>query len=131
MAQRAILLRQHRRRRVVAHGRQRFFAILGHRRKDLLKLFDAVTRGHLTAPQFVSGKDGLLRYASQRFVEIADFLDPFAKGLARGQLVLDLGVVKQRAFLHVHSQQLPGAQRALLDHVSFIERNHPRFGASD
>ncbi len=65
MAQRAVLVRQHGRRRIVAHRGHRFLAVLGHRGQDLLQLLNRVAGGDLTAAQFVTAKQRLFGHAPE------------------------------------------------------------------
>lgn len=54
--------------------------------------------------------------------------NPSAKRQGARQLVLDLGVVKQQPFFHVHGQHLPRTQGALFHHARLIHRHHPGLG---
>ena len=54
MRQRAVHFGQHGRGRIVAHRSQRFFAILGHWRKDLLQFFDCVPCRDLATTQRIT-----------------------------------------------------------------------------
>lgn len=120
MAQRPVLFRQHRAGRVVTHAGQRLLAVLGHRRQQLLQFLNGITRRDLALAQFLASKQRPLGHAAQRHVGIVDLADPFAKGLRRGQLILDLGVVVQLAVLHIDGQQLARAQRALFLIVIYL-----------
>ena len=131
MAERAILLGQHRRRRVIAHRRKRLLAVLRHRGEDLLQLFNRITRRNLTAAQFVAAEQRLFRHFRQRCVQFDDLADPIAKRQRLGQLVLDAGILEQLALFHVHRDHLTGAKRALLHHIRLVQRYHPGLGPGD
>ena len=55
MAQRAVFFGQNRAWGVIPHGRQRFFAILGHWGEDVLQLFDRIASCDLAAAQVLPG----------------------------------------------------------------------------
>ncbi len=131
MAERTVMLAEHRRGRVVAHRGQRLLAVLGHRRQDLLQLLDGIAGGDLTLAQLRPGEERRLAGPGQNRVGIVDLADPFAEGLRRREAVLDLGVVVEPALGHVDRQQLPRPQRALLLDLRFVHRHHPGLGARD
>jgi hypothetical protein len=131
VAERAILARQHRRRRVVAHRGQRFLPVLGHRREDLFQLLDGIARGHLAAAQFRTLEQRLFRDAARRLGQVGDLADPFPEGSRGGEGILDLRVVEQLLLLHVDGDHLARAQRALFDDGGLVHGNHPRLGARD
>ncbi len=81
MRQRPVGLGQHRRRRVIAHGSHQFLAVLGHRRKDLLKLFNGISRSDLPPPQFAACEHRRFGDRLQFTVEVSDLADPFTEGL--------------------------------------------------
>ena len=128
VAQRAVARGQHRRRRIIPHRRERLLAGLRHRRQDLLQLLNAVTRRDLPLAQLRALKHRRLGHTGQRLVHLNDLLDPVPKPLRRRQLVLDLGVVKQLPLGHIHRQKLPRPQRALLNHLRLVQRDHARLG---
>ena len=131
VAERAVLVRQNRRRGVIAHGRQGLFRVFGHRCEDLLEVFDGIARCHLTAAQLIAREQGLFLDIAKRFVQLVDLADPFTKGARRGELVLDLGVAEHLAFFDVDRQQLTGAKRAFAHDIRLVLRDHPRLGTRD
>ncbi|MPL60913.1 hypothetical protein SDC9_06477 [bioreactor metagenome] len=131
VAQRAILLRQHRGRRVVAHRGERFLAVLGHRCKDLLEILERVARGDLPLAQLGARVQRLFRHVAHDRVQVDHLLDPVAEGLAVGEPVLDLLVVVEPALAHVDGDHLPRPERALFAHVHLVDRDHARLGARD
>ena len=131
VAQGPVFVRQHRRRRVVTHRRQRFLPVLGHRREDLFQLFKRVAGGHLTAAQIGPGMERLFFDAQQFLVDVVDLADPVAERLAVGEFVLDLDVVVELALFHIDGEQLTGAKRAFLDAGRLVHRDHARLGPGD
>ena len=127
MAQRAVLTAQNSRRRVIAHRGQRLFPILGHGGEDLLKLFNGIARGHLTAAQFGPLKQRFLGDACKDIVHLGDLADPFAKGLVGRQFIFDFSVVEKFTLIHIDRDDLAGAKRAFAHHAGLIQRHHPGF----
>ena len=131
VAQRAILAAQDRRGRVIAHRGQRLFPILGHGREDLFQLFDGIARSHLTAAQFGPVKQRLFGDAAKDIIHLGDLADPFAEGLVRRELVLDLGIVEEFALFHIDRDDLPRAKRAFAHDPRLVQWHHPGLGPGD
>jgi len=88
MRQGAIVARQHRQRRVVAHRPDRFLAAFRHGMQHQLKVFQRDAIGRLTADQLFLRERRLARLTrGDDRTQVGRVLDPRAIGLARGQLV--------------------------------------------
>ena len=131
MRQWAVFRRQDSRRCIIPHRGQRFLAILGHWRKDLLKLFDGVACRDLALAKFRTAEHRCLGDSGKSLVQLVDLADPFAKWLGCRQTVLDLGIVEQLSFFHVHGNQLTRPKRTFFAHGRFLDRHHSSLGPSN
>ena len=130
VVQAAIVLRQHRERRVVAHRAHGLLGVEHHRREDQLHVLDGQPVEGLAAAQL--GPLEARRRERQRahpLVEVGDVLDPAAVGLEAGQMVLELDVVVECAGDQIDRDVLAGADPALLDHIVVDQRHHAGLGA--
>ncbi len=122
------LVRQHRQRAVVAHRADRLLALQRHRLHQQLDVFLRVAERLLAVEQRdVDARGGrrLLAGAGGQVVELdADALDPLLVRLARGELLLELGVVDDAALLGVDQEHLAGLQAPLLEDAAFRDRQH-------
>ena len=132
MVQAAIMVGQHRQRRVVAHGADRFLAFLDHGLKDQLHVLHGQAIGKLAALEFLGRQFHRLgRAGLDQAVQLGDVLGPLAIGLAGGQHVLEFGVAVQAAGLQVHGDGLAGSDAALFHHVGLGHLDHAGFGTDD
>ena len=131
MRQRAVRLGQDRRGRIVTHRSNHFLAVFGHGRQHLFQLFDAVTCSNLTITQLRTFEQRLFWHISGQTIQVNNALDPFAKWLGSGQFVLQLFIMEQATFLHIHGNHLPRAKCAFLDNSGLINRHHANLGPSN
>ncbi len=88
MVQPAIMVREHRERRVVAHGDDGFLGFLDHRLEHQLEVFHEETGRHLAAAQVILLEDR--RLAARRLMRSSMTVMFFTQApeiLARGELV--------------------------------------------
>ena len=128
------LLRQHRDRRVGAHGAQRVIAHRRHRLQEELQVFLGVAKGLLLVEQ----QRGIIRLGAmilgqvgQLFQLVLGALQPLFIGLGVGELLLDLLVFDDAAFLEINQQHLAGLQAPLALDLLLRHRDHARFRSQD
>ena len=127
----ARFVRQHRKRRVVAHGAHRLDAVLRHRCQQQAFVFEGVAEGDLSLQQrVVIGLRHFRRLGQIGNVELM-IVQPFAIGALGRDGFLDLGVVDDAALLGVHQEHPTGLQAALLHDVFGRHFEHTGFGRHD
>ena len=131
VAQRAASVRQHRERRVVAHGADDLLGVLHHGVEDHFELLVGVAGGDLPAPELRPLEPGRLGGASDAGAQVRHTARPDGERMGGGELVLDLGVVAEGAVGDVHADHLPRPQASLLDDRVLRRRHHAGFGAGD
>ena len=132
VVQTAILVRQHRQRRVVAHGADGFLAALGHRLQQQLHVFQRPAGDHLAAAQHVTLEGRLLLVlGADQLVDLGALGDPLAERPAGGQQVLQLGVVVELTFLQIDGDHLARIEPALFDQLGLVDAHHAGLGAAD
>ena len=108
----AIPVRQHRDRRVVAHGADRLLRILHHRVQDHFQLFQRKSHRKLAAAQFLALiQHGLRRIGLDDVVDLGDPPCPGPERLARRQHVLQFLVTIERACSRSTAIVWPGPTR--------------------
>ena len=131
VVQRLVLVRQHRQRRVVAHGADAFFAVGGHRAHQELQVFLGVAEGLLAVEQRFHKVGGAGMGADRHLdgVELdAHVLDPLAVGPGAGELVLQFLVVHDAALLEVDQEHLAGLQAPLPHDAVLRDGQHAGLG---
>ena len=106
--------RQHGERRVVAHRADGFLAVLHHRMKDQLEIFERRSGGDLAAAQFVRGRSSArLGPGADDRLQLDDLLRPFLVGMFVREFVLDRAVFVEAAFREIDRDHLAGTDAAL------------------
>ncbi len=129
--QAAILVRQHRQRRVVAHRADGFLAVLGHGLEDQLHVFHRQIETGLAAGQRLARDGGGLGAVADQAVELGGLFQPVFIGLLGRQHVLQLAVLEEAAGLEVDGDHLARADAALLDHGALGDADHAGLGTDD
>ena len=132
MRQRAVLLREHSQRRVVAHGTDRLLAVLHHGVQHHLEVFHRDGCCQLTPAQFRT----VLQHQwfgsrSDDGIEFHDILRPVLEFLRGGQFVLDRAVVVELAPLQVDADHLSRPYASLLCDAGLRQDDHARFGSDE
>lgn len=97
----------------------------------MLHVLQRIARGDLPAAQLLAGIGGVFGQVLHDVTKVDDLFQPFAKWLAGGQTVLDLGIVVHPAVPHIDGDHLARPQRALFAHIGFIDRHHADLGTRD
>ncbi len=132
VVERLVLGRQHRQRRVVAHGAGGLLARLAHRLEDELDVFLGEAEGLLAVEQrcdALVGCSGVEHGWRLEGVELdVDAAQPVGVGLGVGQRLLQLLVADDAALFHVDQEHLARLQAPLLDDLAVGNRQHARLG---
>ena len=131
VAQGPIALRQHRQRRVVAHGADRLLALLGQGGEDQFHVLQGQAGSHLAAGQGLPVQLAGLGARPDPGLQGHDVLQPFRIRMIIGQGVDQLLLVVEAALLQVHGQHPAGGDVGLGDDAALIDAAHAGFGAHD
>ena len=124
------LVRQHGQRRVVSHGGRGFRPVCGHGHEGAFDVLAGVAEG--------AEPPAVVRHAVFRFPSAPQGVQldavggqPLAVGLGGGQLLLQLAIVIDAAFLRVHQQDLARLEPSFFLDVARLEGDDPRFAGHD
>ena len=129
----ARLVREHRERRVVAHGAQRI-AALAHQveEHELHGLGGVAERLHALEQRVLVQSGNLFRSRPVELVQVQALArEPLAVGAPARPVGLDLVVRHHPTALEVDEEQSSRPQPALLDHAFGGDRQHPDLGGHD
>ncbi len=130
VVQAAIARREHRGRRVVAHGADRLLGVDHHRHQQKLEILDRDAVEVLPPAQLGTLElGGLERPPRHQVAKMGDVLHPLAIRLLAGEQVLQLAVVVEFAGPQVDADHAARADPALLDDPRLLERHHADLGA--
>ena len=127
----AVLVRQHRQRRVVAHGADRFVSGRGHGRGQHAQFFDGEAERALLLPQVVTPGRRQRLGVRQAFQFYLIALEPIAIGLAAGQCVLQLFVADDPALVEADQEHAARLQPTFLPYAFRRQVQHAGLGRHD
>ncbi len=131
MRQRPVFFGEDGQRRVVAHRANGLLAVLDHRMKDQLEVFDRKSGGDLASAQLVLREQARLGARPDHRLQVDDVLRPFLIGVLACEPVLDGAVFVEAAFLQIERNHLPGTDAALAHHMRVVERDQPGLRAAE
>ena len=125
------LVRQDSQRRVGAHGADGFHAVARHRDHQQSQVFESVTERLLALEHGLVAGFGKVRW----FRQVANLdhvlIEPLTVGMFGGDLVLDLVVGHDAAFLGVDEEHAAGLEAAFVENFLRRDFEHARFGRHD
>ena len=104
-------MRQHRERRVIAHGEDRLLALGRHRSQDVGELFLRVAKGGLAGDQV--GHDRVVRFPGVERLQVV--LEPSTVRFLRCEASLDGVVFLEAAVLGIDAEHLSGTELPAAD----------------
>ncbi len=125
------LVGEHRDRRVVAHGADRFLACHRHRRHQEVQVFLGVAERLLAIEQADRGRRRVAVDLGQVLQHDLGARQPLGVGMAAGEIGLDLVVGDDAALFEVDQQHLARLQAPLGDDPRFLDGQHTRLGGHD
>ncbi len=129
--QRPVLVRQHRKRRVVAHRADGFLAVLDHGREHHLQVLQRHAGGDLTAQQLLALVHARLRARADLLVQRDHVAEPLRIGVALGQQVDDLAFLVELALQQVDREHAAGRDVLLARDAGLGHAGHAGFRTHD
>ena len=127
----ARLVRQHRQRRIVAHGTHGFLALLRHGRHEDAQIFVGVSEGLLTLQHGGVIRLGHVRRLGKLIERHQVRSQPFLVWMHANIALLKLGIVNDAAFACVHEKDASGMQALFDEHVLRRDIEHTDLGCHD
>ena len=129
--QRPIGLRQHCQRGVIPHRTDGFLAVLGHGVEHQLDALEGETRCSLmTGPKGIA-QHLRFRPRADHGLDVLHLAQPALIGMLLAQLVQDLVLAIEAAFLDIQGDQAARRDLAALDHLVLVDRRHAGFRPGD